>query len=73
MPGLTGLQVFEALQKIDPRVCVMFSSGYGLQGDATPLLAAGGRAFVAKPYRPDELIQAIRKVLAEKAEKGASV
>ena len=41
MPGLTGLQVFEALRKMDPKVCVVFSSGYGLQGDATPLLTAG--------------------------------
>ncbi len=67
MPGLTGLQVYEALRKINPQVCVVFSSGYGLQGDATPLLAAGARAFVPKPYRPDELVQAIRQVLAEKA------
>ena len=73
MPGLTGLQVFEALRKLDPKVCVVFSSGYGLQGDATPLLAAGARAFVAKPYRPDELAETIRKALAEKAENNASV
>ena len=73
MPGLTGLQVFEALRKMDPKVCVVFSSGYGLQGDATPLLTAGARAFVPKPYRPDELVQAIRKVLDEKAEKNTPV
>ncbi len=73
MPGLTGLQVFEALRKMDPRVCVVFSSGYGLQGDATPLLTAGARAFVPKPYRPDELVQAVRGVLAEKADKNEPV
>ena len=73
MPGLTGLQVFEALRKLDPGVCVVFSSGYALQGDASPLLAAGARAFVPKPYRPDELVQAVRKVLAEKAAKRAPV
>ena len=27
------------------------------------------RAFVPKPYRPDDLVQAVRKVLGEKAEK----
>ena len=63
MPGLTGLQVFEALRNLDPSVCVVFSSGYALEGNAAPLLAAGARAFVAKPYRPDELVQAIRRVL----------
>jgi signal transduction histidine kinase/ActR/RegA family two-component response regulator len=73
MPGLTGLQVFEALRKMDPKVCVVFSSGYGLQGDALPLLAAGAQGFVAKPYRPDELLQAVHRALAGKAANGASV
>jgi len=69
MPGLTGLQVFEALRKLDPGVCVVFSSGYALEGNAAPLLAAGARAFVAKPYRPDELVQAVRQALDENVDK----
>jgi PAS domain S-box-containing protein len=66
MPGLTGLEVFHELRKMDPKTSVLFSSGYGLQGDAAPLLAAGACAFVPKPYRPDELVQAVRQVLAVK-------
>ncbi|HVS37786.1 MAG TPA: hypothetical protein VMS17_19670, partial [Gemmataceae bacterium] len=58
--------------KINPQVCVVFSSGYGMQGDASPLLQAGAVAFVPKPYRPDELVQVVRHVLAEKAEKSGS-
>ena len=73
MPGKTGLQVFEELRKLDPDVCVVFSSGYALEGDASPLLAAGARGFVAKPYRPADLVQAIGKVLAEKAAKAPTV
>ena len=64
LPGTTGLQVFEDLRKLDPEVCVVFASGYALEGDASPLLAAG-RAFVAKPYRPAELMEAVRKALDE--------
>jgi two-component system, cell cycle sensor histidine kinase and response regulator CckA len=64
LPGMTGLQVLEKLRKIDPEVCVVFASGYALEGDAMPLLVAGGRAFIAKPYRPKELLEAIRKALA---------
>jgi CheY-like chemotaxis protein len=66
LPGMTGLQVFKELRKLDPEVCVVFASGYALEGDASPLLAAGGRAFIAKPYRPNELLQVVRKVLDEK-------
>jgi CheY-like chemotaxis protein len=64
LPGKTGLQVFEDLRKIDPEVCVVFASGYALEGDASPLLAAGGRAFIAKPYRPGELMEAVRKAIS---------
>ena len=63
LPGMTGLQVFEGLKKINPEVSVLFASGYALEGDASPLLVAGGRAFIAKPYRPDELMEAVRKRL----------
>jgi PAS domain S-box-containing protein len=64
LPGMNGLQVFEELRKLDPEVCVVFASGYALEGDASPLLAAGARAFVAKPYRPHELMEVVHQALA---------
>jgi len=67
MPGLTGLQVLGELQKIDPEVQVVFSSGHILGSDTDQLLAAGARAFLAKPYRPEELVGKIRQVLDERA------
>jgi two-component system cell cycle sensor histidine kinase/response regulator CckA len=63
LPGRTGLQVFEELRKLDPEVCVVFASGYALEGDALALLVADGGAFIAKPYLPDELLEAVRKAL----------
>jgi CheY-like chemotaxis protein len=63
MPEMNGLQVLHALKEMNPDVRVVFSSGYALDGDAAPLLAAGGKAFVAKPYEPEELVQTLRRVL----------
>jgi PAS domain S-box-containing protein len=63
MPEMNGLQVLHALKEMNPDVRVVFSSGYALDGDAAPLLAAGGKAFVAKPYHPEELVQALRRAL----------
>jgi CheY-like chemotaxis protein len=65
MPGMTGLQVMREMQKIDPGVCVVFSSGYTRDSDTDQLLATGARAFVPKPYRPDDLVQTVRRVLQE--------
>jgi CheY-like chemotaxis protein len=67
MPGMNGLQVLRELQGLDPGVRVIFSSGYAAEGDRDELLATGARAFVPKPYRPVELVQAVRAVLDTKA------
>jgi two-component system C4-dicarboxylate transport response regulator DctD len=63
MPGLSGLEVLHELQRIDPEVCVIFSSGHTLQCNTEELLAAGARAFVPKPYSPEQLVARIRQVL----------
>jgi PAS domain S-box-containing protein len=64
MPRMNGVQVLKELQQLDPDVCVLFSSGYHTDHEVDQLLAAGGRGFVAKPYRPQDLVQTIRNVLA---------
>src|SRR5262249_2988108 len=63
MPKLTGLQVFHAMQQLDPRVCVIFSSGYTMDKDSDQLLASGARAFLPKPYRAEDLIRTVQHVL----------
>jgi DNA-binding NarL/FixJ family response regulator len=65
MPQLTGLQVLELLRRIKPDVRVIISSGHVIGSDADRLVAAGARAFVAKPYRPEELVERVRQVLDE--------
>jgi PAS domain S-box-containing protein len=65
MPRLTGLQVLERMRGINPDVRVIFSSGHTANSEVDQLLAAGARGFVAKPYRPTELVQQIRQVLDE--------
>jgi PAS domain S-box-containing protein len=66
MPGMNGVQVLQELLRIDPEVCVIFSSGYSMDHDVNQLLAAGARAFVPKPYRPQDLVDKIRNTLAER-------
>ncbi len=65
MPKLNGLQVFQALQKMDRNVRVIFSSGYTMDSDSDQLLATGARAFVPKPYRPEQLLKVVREVLGQ--------
>ncbi len=65
MPLLTGLQVLHALQRLNPVVRVIFASGHVDSPDSESILTAGARAFVPKPYRPEELVRRVRQVLDE--------
>src|SRR5262249_2537241 len=67
MPGLTGLQILEKLRERDPDVRVVFSSGYTSADAGERLVAAGGKGFLPKPYRVEDLLRVIRRVLDESA------
>ena len=61
MPKLSGQDTFRALEEIDPRVRILFSSGYSsdsLEG------TEGAFGLLPKPYRPQTLLETIRSVLA---------
>ncbi|HEY7423494.1 MAG TPA: PAS domain S-box protein, partial [Gemmataceae bacterium] len=66
MPRMNGVQALKELAQLDPHVCVIFCSGYHTDDQVDQMLAAGARAFVPKPYRPRDIVQAIRRVLAQK-------
>jgi signal transduction histidine kinase len=63
MPRLDGAQTLLRLRQIDPEVVVILSSGYpgdtGVGRDMPP----GAAAYLAKPYRLDELTRVIERVL----------
>jgi CheY-like chemotaxis protein len=72
MPRMTGLQVMQALRAENAPVKVVLSSGYVTDSDIEQFLATGARAFVAKPYLPQQLLQTIRDVLEETVVSGSS-
>ncbi|MCA1989804.1 MAG: response regulator [Desulfarculus sp.] len=63
MPGMGGHRCLEALLANDPTVRVVVASGYSAHSQVRESLAAGARAFVAKPFRRVELLSAVRSVL----------
>jgi PAS domain S-box-containing protein len=71
MPERSGMEVLRGLQSMDPSVRVIFASGQVDLGDGESFLAAGARAFVPKPYRPEELVRRVRQVLDESGSAGA--
>jgi DNA-binding NarL/FixJ family response regulator len=65
MPGLSGEETFEELRQIRPGLRVLLTSGYD-EDDATGRFVGRGLAgFIQKPYRPEALVTAIRRALAD--------
>ena len=65
MPVLSGHEAFRHLLNLNPRVQVLFASGYAVEqlNDLEKEMMAG---FVKKPYRPNELILAVEEVFQKR-------
>jgi len=60
--GLNGRELAEQLRRREPRLKVIFSSGYSAESSGKEL-RDGDTSFLAKPYRPQELAQLVRRRL----------
>ena len=63
MPGMSGSQTFDGLKAINPKVKVLLSSGYSVDGQASAILLRGGGGFIQKPFDEVNLSRKIREVL----------
>ncbi|MBI5248041.1 MAG: PAS domain S-box protein [Desulfomonile tiedjei] len=63
MPGMGGKQCLEELLKIDPQVRVLISSGFSGDVSVKESLDIGALGFVGKPFRMNELLLKVRKLL----------
>jgi nitrogen-specific signal transduction histidine kinase/CheY-like chemotaxis protein len=65
MPGIDGGEAYDRIKEINPKVKVLLSSGYSIDGGAKEILNRGCNGFIQKPFSMKELSQAIRNVLGK--------
>ena len=65
MPEMSGSETYDKLKEIDPRIKVILSSGYTIDGDAQDILNRGCNGFIQKPFKIAYLSQKLRQVLDE--------
>jgi CheY-like chemotaxis protein len=65
MPRISGREAFRRLRELDPEVRVLFASGFAGE-QILPSEREHVLGFVSKPFRPADLVQAVRAAL-EKA------
>jgi DNA-binding NtrC family response regulator len=68
MPGITMEDLALRMLKADPRLCVLAASGYPVDMSAVEAAAPGRVAFLHKPFTPEMLAAAVRRMLAPQEE-----
>jgi FixJ family two-component response regulator len=65
MPGLTGLDVQEALARAGHRMSIVFVTGHGEVATSVRAMKGGAVDFLTKPFDEKDLLDAIRRAVAK--------
>ncbi|MGC8971028.1 MAG: response regulator [bacterium] len=63
MPEMDGITAVKEIKKIDPEARIIMCSAMGQQAMVIESIQAGAKDFVVKPFQPDRVLEAVRKVL----------
>ncbi len=63
MPRKSGIDAVRGIVAIDPGACVVMCSALGQETLVTEAIQAGAKDFIVKPFKPDVVIETLKKVL----------
>lgn len=63
MPEMDGIQAVRRIVGSDPNAKVVMVSALGQESMVKDAILAGAKDFIVKPFQPDRILDAIRKVL----------
>mgnify|MGYP001267460624 CR=1 FL=1 len=66
MPGMNGLEVLEAVKEINPDTCVIVITAFSDMDDAIKAMKSGACDYLRKPFKLNEIRQAVEKALITK-------
>ena len=70
MPKLGGIEVLREIKRKSPTTPVIVITGYGTVNTAVEAMKEGASDFIMKPFSVDHLESIVKKVVAEKDERG---
>ncbi|MFA6055458.1 MAG: response regulator [Thermodesulfovibrionales bacterium] len=63
MPGLDGMELIDAVKKVDEDIPIIIITAYGTVESATEAIRKGGFDFITKPFRKEQILFTIDKAL----------
>lgn len=64
MPDMDGITAVKEIRKIDANAMIIMCSAMGQQAMVIDAIQAGAKDFVVKPFQPERVLEAVRKVLS---------
>ncbi|MBV7272268.1 response regulator [Clostridium thailandense] len=62
MPDMDGIEAVKAIKAFDPGAKIIMCSAMGQQTMVMDAIKAGARDFIVKPFQPDRVLEAIKKI-----------
>jgi len=66
MPGLSGWEVAERVQRISPKTRVVLMTGWGASFKEEDLKEKGVDALLTKPFRLNDILQVMSRLFKER-------
>jgi len=63
MPDMDGITAVKEIRKLDPSAKIIMCSALGQQSMVMDAIQAGAKDFIVKPFQPDRVLEALKKVL----------
>ena len=63
MPDKDGIQALKDIKAADPNAKIIMCSAMGQQAMVIESIQAGAKDFIVKPFQPDRVLEAVKKVV----------
>lgn len=63
MPNMDGIQSLKAIKNYDPNAMVVMCSAMGQEAMVVDAIRFGALDFIVKPFKPDRILQTVKKIL----------
>ena len=63
MPEMDGIQAARGIKDADSNATIIMCSAMGQQAMVIESIQAGARDFIVKPFQPDRVLEAVKKVI----------
>lgn len=63
MPEMNGIEAIEKILEVSPNTKIIMCSAMGQQSMVMDAIKAGAKDFIVKPFQPDRVLEAVKKVV----------